>query len=540
VELAAIAQPNVGAELHEAVAALWSRFRQANLERVQALADAAKALRAGALDDARREAARRAAHKLAGAAGTFGYLEGSRLARQAEQLLNGAGLSAEPLEMIVAELQRELARDQQLTAADLHTASDGAYVLIVDDDEELGVCLEAAAQQHHLHADHVTSVDAARLRIAQRRPDVLVLDLTFEGGVDASLALLAELSEREPALQVQVLVLTARGALADRVAVAERGAVAFLQKPASPAQVMDAITQILNRERTVEARVLIVDDDPLVLGALEHLLAPRGYRITTLDEPSRFWDVLEESPPDLVLLDVEMPGLTGIDLCRALRTDLRWAGVPVLFLTAHGDADTIQKVFGAGADDYVAKPVIGPELVTRVANRLERTQLHRRLAETDVLTGLANRQKADQSLRQLLRLSGRHQRPTAVGVIDLDFFKDVNDRFGHATGDAVLRKTAEILSRCFRRDDVVGRWGGEEFVVGMYGMSGPFGQERLNRALESLQAHEFEAPNGEMFRVSFSAGVAEYPSDGADAQTLFRAADAALYRAKAAGRGQVL
>src|SRR5207253_7227841 len=140
-------------------------------------------------------------------------------------------------------------------------------------------------------------------------------------------------------------------------------------------------------ERTVEARVLVVDDDPVMLGALERVLAGRGYRTTTLSDPLRFWDVLEESPPDLVLLDVDMPGLTGIDLCRALRTDLRWAGVPVLFLTAYSDADTVQSVFAAGADDYVTKPVIGPELVTRVANRLERTQLHRRLAETDVLTG---------------------------------------------------------------------------------------------------------------------------------------------------------
>jgi diguanylate cyclase (GGDEF)-like protein len=531
---------SVGTELQDAVAVLWSRFKQANLDRVDALADAARALRDGPLDEARSEFARRAAHKLAGAAGTFGYLDGSRLARRAEELLHASDCSAAALEAIVSDLQRELARDPQPSAPELQRAAEGAYLLIVDDDEELGACLEAAAREQHMRADHVMSVEAARRKIAECRPDVLVLDLTFDDGIDSSLALLAELSHAEPGLQVQVLVLTARTALTDRVAVAERGAVAFLQKPATPTQVIEAITQILDRERAVEARVLVVDDDPLMLGALERVLAGRGYRTTTLSDPSRFWDVLEESPPDLVLLDVDMPGLTGIDLCRALRTDLRWAGVPVLFLTASGDPDTVQTVFAAGADDYVTKPVIGPELVTRVANRLERTQLHRRLAETDVLTGLANRQKADQSLGQLLRLSERHGKPTAIGLIDLDFFKSVNDRFGHSTGDAVLRKTAEILARSFRRDDVVGRWGGEEFVVGMYGMPGPSGQQRLQRALDTLLAYEFEAPNGEKFRVSFSAGVAEYPSDGTDGQTLFRAADAALYRAKEAGRGQVL
>jgi len=191
-------------------------------------------------------------------------------------------------------------------------------------------------------------------------------------------------------------------------------------------------------------------------------------------------------------------------------------------------------------DEDLAKPIVGPELLVRVANRLERTQLHRRLAETDVLTGLATRQKATQSLGQLLRLSGRHGKPVSLAVIDLDHFKIINDRYGHTVGDAVLRRTADVLFQAFRRDDVVGRWGGEEFIVGLYGMPRASGQDRLRRALDSLQAQEFEAPGGEKFRVSFSAGVAEFPKDGPDMASLFRQADAALYVAKAAGRAQVV
>jgi diguanylate cyclase (GGDEF)-like protein len=178
--------------------------------------------------------------------------------------------------------------------------------------------------------------------------------------------------------------------------------------------------------------------------------------------------------------------------------------------------------------------------MTRVANRLERTQLHQRLAETDVLTGLVNRQKATQALAQLLRLSERHGQPVSLGVVDLDLFKSVNDRFGHAVGDAVLRRTADALHRAFRRDDVVGRWGGEEFVVGLYGMPVASGRDRLADALDHLRHAEFKAPDGERFSVSFSAGVAECPSHGTDLTALFRAADQALYRAKAAGRGRVL
>ena len=493
MDFAACIEPSTAPDLQAALAELWSRYRQLNLERVESLAKAARALRLGSLDDEQRLAAKRDAHKLAGSAGTFGYMHGTALAREAEHLLANEEIIADEwsaLDAIVSDLQAALEREAMPTTFESHRREAGASVLIVDDDVVLGECLVAEATRQHMRARHVASVEAARAAVVAEEPDVLVLDLTFDDDAQASLAFLAEISAT--CKVVQVLVLTARTALADRVAAAERGAVAFVQKPADAAHVLDAVAQILNRERAVEARVLVVDDDPLVRNTLEAMLFGRGYRVTTLGDPRRFWDVLEESPPDLVLLDVDMPHLTGIDLCRALRTDLRWAGVPVLFLTGHNDPETVERVFAAGADDYVAKPVIGAELMTRVANRLERTQLHRRLAETDVLTGLANRQKADQSLGQLLRLSERHGKMTAVGVIDLDFFKGVNDRYGHSVGDAVLRRTAEILGRSFRRDDVVGRWGGEEFIVGMYGMPAASGQERLRIALETLRAHEFE------------------------------------------------
>lgn len=534
-------------DLNDALLALWSKFRQTNLDRVANIGAAASAMRDGTLQDELRQAAGRDAHKLAGAAGSFGFAEGSRLARDAEQLLQTGAVvepnSASRLESIVIDLRRELHRERPvlrpaLTDAGLPPTVDEPYVLIIDDDVELAQRLTLEAEAHRLRAGHVSSVEAARSAIAERAPDAVLLDLTFEQDAEQSLQLLADLGARLPA--TPVLVLTARTGLLDRVAVAERGAVAYLQKPVPPAQVIEAVSQILKRERTVEARVLVVDDDALILESLYTLLSPRGYRVTTLSEPLKFWEVLEESPPDLVLLDVDMPGLSGIELCRALRNDLRWAGVPVLFLTARDDAGTIQRVFAAGADDYIAKPVLGPELLTRVGNRLERTQLHRRLAEIDTLTGLANRQKATQSVGHLLRLSERHGKPVSLAVIDLDHFKDVNDRYGHTVGDVVLRRTADLLQRAFRRDDVVGRWGGEEFVVGLYGMPRARGQERLRRALDSLRDEEFEAPNGERFRVSFSAGVAEFPSDGTDLVTLFGIADAALYEAKSAGRAQVV
>jgi DNA-binding response OmpR family regulator len=128
---------------------------------------------------------------------------------------------------------------------------------------------------------------------------------------------------------------------------------------------------------------MVVDDDPQVLAVMRSLLEPWGLKLTTLDEPRHFWTILEEFAPDLLVLDVEMPHFNGIELCQVVRNAPRWSGLPVLFLTVHTDASTVHQVFSAGADDIVSKPIVGPELVTRVLNRLERVQLLRKTNDTN-------------------------------------------------------------------------------------------------------------------------------------------------------------
>jgi diguanylate cyclase (GGDEF)-like protein len=240
-----------------------------------------------------------------------------------------------------------------------------------------------------------------------------------------------------------------------------------------------------------------------------------------------------------VMLDVDMPGLNGIELCRVLRNDPRWAALPVLFLTAHTEPTMVASMFQAGADDFVAKPVIGPELVARVRNRLERTRMLRLAGDVDSLTGVATRRRGIEVLERIFRLAQRQRQPISLAAIDLDRFKHVNDTYGHLVGDTVLRRVATILSTCFRGEDIVARWGGEEFVVAIYSMPCAAASNRLNQALEKLRAEVFEI-GGNTLRVTFSAGVAEFPTDGSDWTSVYRVADDALARAKAEGRNRVV
>ena len=244
--------------------------------------------------------------------------------------------------------------------------------------------------------------------------------------------------------------------------------------------------------------------------------------------------------PTVVILDVNMPSVNGIELCRAIRSDHRWRSLPVLFLTAHRDAATIQSLFEAGADDYVSKPIIGAELLTRLSNRVERAQLFRRLAETDDLTGAVMRRQSINVLGRYLRLARRQQQPVSLSILDVDHFKSVNDRYGHAVGDTVLSWVAAAMLKMFRAEDLVARWGGEEFLVAMYGTSRENAAGRLEALLDQIRDMAFEDDDGNPFSVTVSAGVAAYPRDDVTLDGLIRVADDSLYSAKESGRDRMV
>jgi diguanylate cyclase (GGDEF)-like protein len=521
--------------------ALWREHRAEVLERVDLIERAVVALTASELDEQLRVEAKRAAHSLIGAIGTFGFIRASEAARELElELVDPVAARAPTMSDLIAAVRRELRSDllEPGSAQPANPANAPVRILVVDEDWRLCKRIAAEAAARGMLCDTAASPHEARLLCVLHRPAIVLLDLTLppEAAADAY-ALLSELSAATP--PISVLVLTGTATFTDRIEAARRGSRAFMTKSLRPAQVLDAVEQFIARDRLAATRVLVVDDDPAVLDAIRALLRPHDLEVSILSDPLRFWDTLEEVAPELVILDVDMPHIDGVALCRAMRNDPRWSRLAVMFATVSTDGATVERVFNAGADDYIPKPIVGSELVTRVANRLERVRLYRVHAETDYLTGLANRVKSDEGIAQLAALADRYAEPLAIGMLDIDRFKLVNDRHGHAVGDSVLRRLAEHLRRDFRGNDVVGRWGGEEFIVGMYGMTRENGVKRLADTLQRFSEQESNGSDGTL-RVSFSAGVAEYPLDGSDLIGVSRAADDALYRAKAAGRARVL
>ncbi|MBE9067241.1 response regulator [Leptolyngbya cf. ectocarpi LEGE 11479] len=320
------------------------------------------------------------------------------------------------------------------------------------------------------------------------------------------------------------------------------------------------------------ATLLIVDNDPAVLTLLHNLLQPWGFQLQLLSKPQHFFATLEQTAPDLVILDVDMPEITGFDLCQLMRNDSRWLELPVLLLSAHTEAETIQRVFSVGGDDYVRKPIVAPELVVRILNWLERARTRQLQTNIDSLTGIANRQKSTQDLSRFLRLGHRQEQPLCFALLNFDSFKPTNNEMcdfssspfsrglggspsakatdrspsvplkkgddhpqvAHAVNsnferasDQILQRFGERLGIAFRVDDVAARWSKTEFVVGLYGASREEGTQRLTQFLQAWQNEQLSCDN-QTFQGTFTVGIAVYPEDARDLQGLYRSASTVL------------
>jgi diguanylate cyclase (GGDEF)-like protein len=537
------AQDSAGPALQGRLAEIWTRTRDRVLERVDLLDQTGVALLEGSLTAGLRKQAENAAHKLAGLLGTFGLAAGSRFARELERSLRSSGpgteLQARRFSECVAALRLEV--DRAIgpgTAAEAvpSLSGPGAALLVGRDSERaMRLCDEAAA--HGRRWEMVPDVPAARMALKEIKPEVVLIDVEAVGGNGETLEFLSELAAHEP---VPAVILTSGGSLMDRVEVARRGGRGFIPRNLPPGEIVETVIALQGRLETTRARLLAVDDDPNVLAVLEALLQPVGVHFTGLSDPLRFWDVLEGLPPDLLLLDIQMPFVSGIELCRVLRNDPRWAGIPVIFLTALSDAATIQRVFASGADDFVAKPIVGPELVTRITNRLERTRLLRNLAEVDPLSGLENRLKARRALEDFLELAGRHGQPMGLALLAVDDLGNVNEERGQAAGDDVLRGLGRRLRKEFRSEEIAARWGGNKFVVGMYGLDRQGSIRRLEDVCRAVAHEALVSAAGDEFHVTLSGGVAGYPEDASHLEGLRHAAAEALQRARGAGGGRLL
>jgi len=532
----------------------WEQFKTSMLERVGILEQCVASLERGTLSNDLKQQAEQVAHKLGGSLGMFGFPEGSQLGKEIEQLLTRELVSSDRIQLqpLVAQLRQVLQQPPSSPSMFNAVSSDAAAIaegttnwidgiprlLVVDDDVELTDRLQTEALNIGIQVEVVRTIPQARDRISQQLPTAVLLDFIVSGDPQDGLILLEELTEKNPNLPV--FIFTLRDGFSDRLQVVRHGKHLFISKTLSPLRALEIVHDILQSNRRTEIRVLAVDDDPFVLNALQQLLPRWGIRLVTLSDPLQLWETLETIVPELLILDIEMPYINGIEICQVIRSDSTWNSLPILCLSGQKDAEIIRRFYGAGADDYIAKPFTELDVVTRILNRVERNRLLQNITETDPLTGITNRHQSTKQLNRYLGLCQRYQQPMCLAIVDLDRFKQINDQYGHDIGDLVLKRIANILRHWFRSGDVVARWSGEEFLIGIYQMKKHQVMERLSQLLEVVRREEFLTPSGELLHVTLSAGIAEAPGDGMDLSSLYRLADTALDQAKASGRDRIV
>jgi DNA-binding response OmpR family regulator/HPt (histidine-containing phosphotransfer) domain-containing protein len=357
------------ARLAEIMQKMWHEFQE-RLQQQLAILDAA----IQNLTPKQQQQAQEIAHRLVGSLGVYGMPQAANLARQIEQAIApcASQLERQTLTNLLQQLRFCTAQFSQFPtfppAAVTYDSPTAITILAIDEDLLMLEELQSAASFWGFRLVTATDPTTARQRLQSLNPDAVILDLSFPHAKESGFTLLAQLQRLLP--EIPILVLTAHSELSHRIEAIRLGAKAFLHKPATSAEVFQALNQLLNRVNNITARILIVDDDASLLSALQNQLQTWGLQVKTLADPLQFWQVLENSRPDLLLLDVSMPNYNGIELCQAVRCDPRWSQLPILFLSARGDADTVHQALLAGADDYILKPIAEADLRQRLLKRL--------------------------------------------------------------------------------------------------------------------------------------------------------------------------
>jgi diguanylate cyclase (GGDEF)-like protein len=296
-------------------------------------------------------------------------------------------------------------------------------------------------------------------------------------------------------------------------------------------------------------RILIAEDDPVTRRLLEVKLAKWGYEVVVTGDGNEAWQALQsEDAPQLAILDWMMPGMDGIEICRRARQELKDFYTYIILLTAlHQDEDLVTGM-DAGADDYITKPFKSNELRVRLRAGRRIIELQdeliaarealREKAAHDPLTGLWNHEKILRILGQELHRAEREGLSVSVVMADLDHFKNVNDTYGHPTGDTVLRTAAKRMVTSTRDYDAVGRYGGEEFLLVLPGCDHRCATSTAIRILNCIGLEAVDSFEG-MIPITVSLGIAaSIPKQRRDQDAMVKAADAALYRAKENGRNR--
>ncbi|HCH78748.1 diguanylate cyclase [Stutzerimonas kunmingensis] len=482
-------------------------------------------------------------HRLAGAAGTFGFAKLGERARQLEQRadrwLDSAkpgSRAAEAFARAVLQLAGETPGQERDGAAELpehhEEPAPGCRIYLMKADPVAGASMAVTLRNFGYLVSQWPNFAALQAAVADELPDALIVSVQQDSDFDALAALQQGLEQPLP-----LLVIHDRADFASQLAAVRAGAQGFFVRPLDITQLENSLERCLDRQQGEPFRVLIVDDDAELAARYSLVLRNAQMQVQILTEPTRVLETMRSFNPEVLLLDVNMPDCSGPELAQMIRLHDEWLRVTIIYLSAETDTHRQMAALLKAGDDFITKPISDTALVAAVYSHAQRARSLSTALARDSLTGLLKHADIKEQLALEVQRTTRTGKPASVVMLDLDHFKQINDTYGHAAGDNVIRALANLLRQRLRRIDSLGRYGGEEFVAVLPECSALQARRIFDEIRVRFAALSFNAGDQE-FRVTFSAGICE--TDGHSASgLLLEHADQALYVAKHNGRNQV-
>lgn len=372
--------------------------------------------------------------------------------------------------------------------------------------------------------------------ITEQNPAAIIMDIILPEGPCAGPEMIKTIQQKRQ-VPLPIIFISARDDLTARLQAVRAGGSAYFTKPVDIGGLIDKLDTLTAHKPVEPGRILIVEDESILATYYAAVLQQAGMLTTVVTDPMQVMQPLVEFKPDLILMDMYMPGCSGLELASVIRQQDAYVSIPIVFLSIETNMEQQLAAMHLGGDEFLTKPIEPSHLVAEVKSRVMRSRILSSFMVRDSLTGLFNHTKTKEQLYIEVSRAKRQQRPLAFAMLDIDHFKSVNDAFGHLIGDRVIRSLSRLLQQRLRKTDIIGRYGGEEFAIILPDTSIQAAAKVLNEIREGFAKVRQQAEEHE-FSVTFSCGIAGFPQYG-DPNSLNEAADKAMYSAKRSGRNQV-
>jgi len=490
-------------------------------------------------------------HKLAGSGASFGFQDVSKYARLAEEAskeiqknseLNSNVSWADDLHpklypLINDLLKQKTSHQDNITQSKIkkqkirHEASDEEKLLIyiIEKNRLTAEEITLKLKTYNYSVRSFSQLDDLKEAIIDNTPNAVIIDSTIFNTQTKT-----TINELRQDYQFEIIHLANNSSFETRLDAVRIGVDHYFTKPVDFSTVVDVLDVLAEKDTPISTKVLIVDDSISTSQFYSLSLKAEGIETKVVTNPFKVMDEIIDFKPELILLDLHMPKCSGLELASVIRQQGNYLSTPIIFLSSETDTQKQLSALEIGADEFLNKPVNVDHLIAVVKNKIIRYRQLSTFMHNDSLTGLLNHTSILTTLDTELARAKREDANFSYVMIDIDFFKNINDTYGHYIGDMVIKSISRYIKQNLRVTDSVGRYGGEEFVAILPGIDAAMATKVMQKILDGFSKVDFVHFNHK-FNVTFSCGIADY-STSSTANEIIDAADKALYVAKNDGR----